>query len=194
MSDRKYALRNAAGEGSSHVLRCDACGDVVLSMEATTPKVCCGEEMQSVSEPPTGRSQVESNDPKRVLESVFGIGKTAVEICFRVLHDNEATAGEIAEATGLDQSGVSRHLNHLHELGLVDKSVKNLSDGGSVNVYTAPSSERVQQQPQLLLFYWAADALGILQALNREKLDLLDHRTPPSEAVYWESEPSDVGP
>ena len=185
MSEREYAFQNAADGETDNLLRCDVCGDVVLSMQATTPKICCGEEMTSQSEPPVGGSQIRCEDPEHVLMSVFGIGESAVEICFHVLHASEATTREIAEATGLDQSGVSRHLKHLHELGLIDKSVRNLSEGGSVNVYAAPSSERVQRQPQRLLFYWVADALEILQALNREKMDLIEQRNRPSENVYW---------
>ena len=191
MSDRDRAFRIASEEESEHILECDVCDDVVLPIQSTTTKVCCGKEMTPLSDVPTGRAHVRLDDPTHLLHSVFGIGRTAVEICFLVLQANELTAKEIAEETGLDQSGVSRHLKHLTELGLIDRSSKNLRDGGSVHIYSAPASETVRRQPQLLFSCWATDALSILRALNNQKLDLLaDRRTAPSQTVYWNRENS----
>lgn len=173
---------------SEHIWECDSCGDVILTMEGTSPKVCCGEEMSPSSELSVDRSEVRVQDTEHLLRAVFGIGRTAVEVCFHVLEANEATAEEIADRTGLDRSGVARHLTHLYDLGLINRSTENLEDGGLVHVYTAPSPTEVQHRPQLLFFRWAADALTILDALNEQKLDLLTSRQSySSDRIYWDS-------
>jgi len=186
MSDRETAFRGArAGREGSCLLHCERCDDVVLSIEGTT-KRCCGAEMSPPREPASVPSGVRLEDPEQMLRSVFGIGRTAVEVCLRVLEAGEATAGEISEQTDLDKSGVARHLNHLDELGLIDKSVENLREGGSVHVYRAPSTRTVKRRPQTLFLCWATDALDVLDAMNEQKVDLVTGRASYSpERIYW---------
>lgn len=68
---------------------------------------------------------------------------------------------------------VSRHLNHLADLGVVEKHRRLLEEGGHVYVYTPTGPEVVRDRFTQLFLWWVQLATEQLDALRREKVEAI---------------------
>ncbi|WP_135825332.1 helix-turn-helix domain-containing protein [Halorussus ruber] len=178
---------------ASQIYECDDCGSVEFeerdSADASGSS-CCGGTMQRVEATP-----VEHPDLAVVLREVFGISETGLKVCLCLMEDGESTAADIGERLDIDRSTVGRQLNHLTNIGVLDKRQRLLKGGGYVNVYSPVPVEEVRKRLTVGLYAWMEEALDIVAHVNREKLDALaraDGEGPGGEdadgepSIYWD--------
>ncbi|WP_276302421.1 helix-turn-helix domain-containing protein [Halorussus lipolyticus] len=167
------------------IYECDDCGSVAFEGSSA----CCDAEMSRVEASP-----VRHPDLAVVLREVFGISETGLRVCLCLMEDGESTAVDIADRLDIDRSTVGRQLNHLTDIGVLDKRQRLLKNGGYVNVYSPVPVEEVRKRLTVGLYAWMAEALDIVEHVNREKLDALaraDGDGPggeddASDAIYWD--------
>lgn len=151
------------------IYECATCGDLRLSDGDAT---CCGGPMGPVETTvPT-----ESPDVEELMRDVFDISPTELEVCRQVMAAGETTIGELVESIDRDRSVVSRHLNHLVDLGVVEKRSRVLAEGGRIGVYSPRSEDVVRRQLKLGLYAWCLDAIDILEEVNEEKIAMMAER------------------
>lgn len=149
------------------VFVCRSCENVAVGER---PARCCDRAMDAVA---TGATAVESPDLDQLLKVVFDMSGTELEVCLFVMSAREATAAEVATELDVDRSLVSRHLNHLAELGVVEKSRRLRREGGHVNVYTPVDQETVKRRLETELYRWFREAILIVHDLSREKVEAI---------------------
>ena len=148
------------------VYECQSCGS--LQVAGATPQCCDGEMATAdVSLP------YESPGVEDVVREVFGISGTGLVVCRQLMETEEATVEELADRIDRDRSVVSRHLNHLLELGVVEKEPHDVSGGGRKFVYRPRAVEQVRRQFAIGLHAWLADALTGVEELQREKIEAM---------------------
>lgn len=164
--------------------RCRECGNAALSLDPMEP-TCCGKEMARDREEGEGYVEPESED---MLKTVFGMAETELDICICCMEKGEATAKELAEAMGMDRSGISRHLNHLAEIGVLEKERRILREGGHTYVYSHTPPDEVKRLFREGLLNWSLEALDLVDEVNREKLEALARGGTEGEGgrIYWE--------
>ncbi|WP_435175821.1 helix-turn-helix domain-containing protein [Halorussus sp. AFM4] len=144
---------------------CPVCGS--LGRHEEVP--CCAESRDPVSDVVT----YDRPDTESVLAAVFDLSSTDLAICRALMTEEEATAEDLAAELSLDRTTVNRRLNHLDDLGVVEKRPRGLEQGGQVNQYSPVPLDEVHRRLQLGLYRWLADAETVLDELHREKLELL---------------------
>ncbi|WP_049923476.1 MarR family transcriptional regulator [Halopiger djelfimassiliensis] len=163
------------------VYRCESCGDYRLGTAVMT---CCGDAMAEVDDDDV---PVGSPDEAKLMQTVFDISETELEVCRCLMAEPEITIKELTEMVDRDRSVVTRHLTHLVDLGLVEKRSRVLSDGGRVNVYSHRSVDAVRRQFKLGLYTWMIDAVDVIDDLSEEKIALLvdgeDTETNPGQVI-----------
>jgi predicted transcriptional regulator len=168
---------------TSDVYECGECGHISLGDDAD----CCDGPMTAVDVEP-----VEHPDLAVVLRDVFGVSETGLKICLCLMEEGESTAADLADRLGIDRSTVGRQVNHLTEVGVLDKRQRLLKNGGYVYVYSPVPVEEVRKRLTLGLYAWMDEALELVEHVNREKLDALaradgDGRDGDEEpSIYWD--------
>jgi predicted transcriptional regulator len=141
---------------ATDVFECGTCGNVGIGDGDIG---CCGGTME-----PTGReSGDEDTGPSgpsldELLRTVFDMSDTELDICLCVMEGGDLTVEELAEQTGYDRSNVSRHLNHLADLGVVEKRRRLLRQGGHEYVYVPEDVETVRESLGRQFAVWVAGA------------------------------------
>lgn len=182
-------MRENNTEATGGVRECPECGSLAFGDEFVT---CCGGRMNSVEASP-----VVHPDLKTVLRDVFGISETGLEVCICLMEDGEATSADIAERLDIDRSTVGRQLNHLADIGLLEKRQRLLKDGRYVHVYSPVPVEEVRERLTVGLYAWVGEALELVENVNREKVKALtradgegsgDGRDGDDEgpSIYWD--------
>lgn len=118
-----------------------------------------------------------------VLQVVFGISTSELAVCQCVMELGETTTAGAAEALDVDRSLVSRHLNHLTNLGVLEKDRRLRRAGGDVYVYRPTDIERVREAFARGLRGWTAAAERQIASLSREKVAAI-----PADASTTEGE------
>lgn len=142
--------------------RCPQCRSVVLGDRS---RECCGEEME-----PIGADAVAEPELPAVLSQVFGISRTGVDICVYLMEDGGATADDIATELEINRSTVTRQLNQLRALGVLERRERALDGGGRVHQYSPVPPEQARQRLREGLISWTLDAATLLGELDRRKL------------------------
>lgn len=155
-----------ASSGGTEVFRCDTCGNVGIGSGEI---VCCAGPMQPVEDPPG--DPVDEPSLEDLLRTVFDMSSTELDICLCVMEGGEQTVKELAELTDYDRSVVSRHLNHLVELGVLEKQRQLLREGGFVYVYSPKGEDAVRRNLERRFLAWLEASFGQLDALRREKVE-----------------------
>jgi len=150
------------------VFQCQSCGNVGVG---TGEIRCCAEPMAVVDDRDDTDVVVDQPSLDDLLQTVFDMSDTELDICLCVMEAGELTAKELAEQIDYDRSVVARHLNHLAEMGVVEKRRKILEQGGHVYVYTPNEPETVRRNLQALFLVWVQEAAVQLDALRREKVE-----------------------
>jgi predicted transcriptional regulator len=171
-------------DGATELFECDSCGNVGLG---TGEIRCCDRPMRPVG----GRGADGGPDPTAVSEptladllgAVFDMSDTELELCLCVMEGGELTVADLAEQTAYDRSVVTRHLNHLADLNVVEKRRRLLESGGQVYVYTPATPEVVRRNLTRLFVHWVGQASARLDDLQREKVEAIVERA--SDEPQW---------
>lgn len=150
------------------VQTCRHCGAVALSERRHE---CCGEAMESVSV-----DAAREPDLRTLLTQVLGVSETGLEVCVLLMERGEVTTDDIAAALDVNRTTVSRQLNQLLALGVLDRRAESLEDGGQVHVYTAPSMAELRRRHREALLSWVADAVALLEELDEQELAAVAER------------------
>ncbi|MFC6942743.1 helix-turn-helix domain-containing protein [Salinirubellus sp. GCM10025818] len=168
------------------VLECTDCDNTALAVGHDDPSMTChGEPMDPVTDP---EMRVRPPEVRRVLLQVFGLPKAGLDICLRVIGDGPLPASEIAESLGYDRSTVTRYLNDLVDLGLLQRSELNREGGGVVNVYHSVDLERTRRETLIGFCIWAGEAAALIEEANLTKQEYLQENTDRElPDVFWDS-------
>ena len=169
-----------------NLFECPDCDNVVLALGRDDPPMSChNEPMERVTDV---EMQVKPPDVKQVLLQAFGLPKAGLDICLCVIGDGPLSASEVADSLGYDRSTITRYLNKLVDLGLLQRSELNREEGGVVNVYHSVDLERMRHETLIGFYVWAGEAAALIEDANLTKQDYLDEN-PDRELpdVFWES-------
>lgn len=114
-----------------------------------------------------------TNEPElmSLLAQVFGVSQTGIDVCVHVIAEEQVTTDDIAAALEINRTTVTRQLNQLRELGVVQRREQSLTEGGQIHVYTPVPLEEVRQRHREGLLSWVTDAIALINELDRRKLE-----------------------
>lgn len=142
--------------------RCPSCGSLARQKEVPY----CGASRETVE----ATTVYDQPDIESVIKTVFNISSTDLAICRVIMTDGEATVKELATQLSFDRSTIYRRLNHLVELGVVEKHPRIPKEGGEVHVYSPAPMDDIHRQFQLGLHTWLTDAEELLDEMHQERL------------------------
>ena len=169
-----------------NLFECPDCDNVVLALGRDDPPMSCHDEpMERVTDV---EMQVKPPNVKQVLLQAFGLPKAGLDICLCVIGEGPLSASEVADSLGYDRGTITRYLNKLVDLGLLQRSELNREEGGVVNVYHSVDLERMRRETLIGFYVWAGEAAALIEDANLTKQDYLDEN-PDRELpdVFWES-------
>lgn len=97
-------------------------------------------------QPGTGPSGSNGDEPD------IGISSTELAVCKSLLAQEQATIGEPVSRLPRDRSTVTRRLDHLVELGVIEKESRPIERGGRENVYSPTAPDDVHRILRLGLY------------------------------------------
>ncbi|SIS13605.1 helix-turn-helix domain-containing protein [Natronorubrum thiooxidans] len=157
------------------IYECVTCSNVCLTIRDPPETMTChGESMRRVT---TCSIDVQTPEVESVLLEAFGLPKAGIDICTCVINQRAASASQVADLLGYDRSTVTRYLNKLVEVGMLDRHQLNREDGGVVNVYTGLPIEDVKRETIVGFYVWAGEAAKLIEAANLQKEQQLDERS-----------------
>jgi predicted transcriptional regulator len=168
------------------IYECPDCENIVLVVGRDDPPMSCHDQpMERVRDV---EMSVKRPDVRQVLLEAFGLPKAGLDICLCVIGDGPLSANEVAEQLGYDRSTITRYLNKLVELGLLQRSELNREAGGVVNVYHSVDLEQMRRDTLFGFYVWAGEAASLIEDANLTKQDVLDEN-PDRELpeVFWEA-------
>jgi len=172
------------------ILECTHCDNTVLALGRDDRSMTChGEPMEHVTDP---EMDVRRPDVRQVLLQAFGLPKAGLDICLRVIGDGPLPASDVADALGYDRSTVTRYLNDLVDLGLLQRAELNREGGGVVNVYHSVDLDRMRRESLIGFFVWAGEAATLIEEANLTKQRYLEEN-PDRELpdIFWDSFPDE---
>lgn len=173
---------------SSHydIYECVNCDNVVLVLGRDDPPMACHDEpMERVTD---CNIAVQPPDIREVLLNAFGLPKAGLDICHCVIGKGPLSASEVAKELDYDRSTITRYLNKLVELGLLDRSELNREEGGIVNVYHSIDLERMRRDTLIGFYVWAGEAGSRLEDAHVTKQNFLEANPDQSlPKMFWES-------
>ncbi|MFB6311836.1 MAG: helix-turn-helix domain-containing protein [Salinirussus sp.] len=186
--DEDDEVRYDPGADGYDIYECEDCDNFVLVVGRDDPPMSChGRPMRRVTEIDI---TVKRPDVRQVLLQAFGLPKAGLDICLCVIDEGPLSANEVAELLGYDRSTITRYLNKLVELGLLQRSELNREEGGVVNVYHSVDLETMRRETLFGFYVWAGEAAQLIEDANITKQDVLDEN-PERELpeVFWEAFP-----
>ena len=150
-------------EEPPELFSCDHCGNLAVGDGSIT---CC-ETTMTPAEPVAA---VAEPDLDAILRHVFQMSDTELEVCLCVMEGGTLTVTELADQIEYDRSVVSRHLNHLAELGVVEKQRRLIKHGGHVYVYRPVPPATVRKQLMAAFVTWVQGATKQIGTLRQEKV------------------------
>ncbi|MFP4627170.1 MAG: helix-turn-helix domain-containing protein [Natronomonas sp.] len=169
---------------------CPDCDNIVLAVGSDDPPMSCHDKsMERVTDV---EMSVKPPDVKQVLLEAFGLPKAGLDICLCVIGEGPLSATDVAESLGYDRSTISRYLNKLVDLGLLQRSELNREEGGVVKVYHSVDLERMRRETLIGFYVWAGEAAALIEDANFTKRDYLAEN-PDQELpdVFWDSFPDE---
>lgn len=147
--DRGYVEYDLSSDRYT-VFECPNCDNTVLALGRDDPPMSCHDEsMKPVTDV---EMRVKPPDVRQVLLDAFGLPKTGLDSCLCVIGEGPLSASEVADMLGYDRSTVTRYLNKLVELGLLQRTELNREEGGVVKAYHSVDLERMRRET-LVGFY-----------------------------------------
>lgn len=175
--------------GELTVKECPDCERIILGSNGDQSQ-CCERRPRRVE-----MDDVETESPalEDILGIVFGMNETGLDVCLCVMDAGEMTTQEIAAELDIDRSHVSRHLNHLVALGVLEKRDRLLEQGGRVNIYTPASLDTVRRNFTLGLVAWFVEAVDVIEGVSREKVEAIEKLSErPSELTIYQDTSDEV--
>jgi predicted transcriptional regulator len=180
-------------DDATGLFECETCGNVGLGLGHGPDRGeirCCDRPMRAADA--AGVDTTAASDPTLddLMGTVFDMSDTELELCLCVMEGGDLTVTELAARTEYDRSVVTRHLNHLADLGVVEKRRRLLERGGQVYVYTPADPETVRHTLRGVFLRWVARASDRLDDLRREKVESMVERDgrEPQWKLFRESE------
>lgn len=169
---------------SYDIYECSDCDNVVLVLGRDDPPMSChGTPMEPVTESPIA---VRPPDIREVLLDAFGLPKAGLDVCLCVIGEGPIPASEVAEKLGYDRSTVTRYLNKLVELGLLERTELNREGGGVVHVYHSIEVERMRRDTLIGFYVWAGEAGSLIEEASLTKREYLDENSDRSlPGIFW---------
>ncbi|EMA22506.1 helix-turn-helix domain-containing protein [Haloarcula argentinensis] len=149
------------------LFECETCGGIGIG---DNHPECCSEPMTGTEIEETAVSEPSL---ETLLKTVFEMSGTELDVCLCVMEGGELTVAALAEQIGYDRSVVARHLNHLADLGVVEKRRRIRPAGGHVYVYTPQPPEVVRERLREEFLSWVRLATAQLDDLQREKVEAI---------------------
>ena len=149
------------------VFECETCGNTLVAERPPNALACCGAPMTPIS---ANEPIVEEPDLETLWREIFGLSRTRILVCICVLMDEPTTVAEVAEMSDLSESTVANHLDPLVEAGILERSVRNLRDGGTIHVYRGAPIETQQEIYRRGLFAWFARAITMIDEYSPDQL------------------------
>jgi len=172
-------------EQSYGIYECQECENVVLTMQDCDGGMTChGEPMTEVTD---CEMSVRPPDLRQVLLDAFGLPKSGLDICLCVIGEGPVSPGELADILDYDRSTVTKYLNELVDIGLLQKSQLNREQGGFVNVYHSVDLDRMRHETLVGFYAWAGEAASLIEEANLTKADYMaaDY-SEGLQQVFWE--------
>lgn len=184
------SLDTGTDGGTPRVYECQHCGTTLVSSQEPDELVCCGEPMAQLE---AGEGALNTPDIEMLLSDVFGLSHNAIVICIVVIEHGPITTSEIADIVDVSTSTVTEVLGHLVEAGILERFERNLTSGGTVNVYEAVPYEDQQRIYRRGLYQWVSSAIEEIDAFELERLKE-QYRSTEAEtaepveqaAIYWD--------
>ncbi len=181
---REDPFERDLSEAAYGIYECETCENVVFTLAADSDLTCHGDEMIEITE---CGIDVNTPDLRQVLLDAFDLPKAGLDICLCVIGDGPMSPSEVAETLDYDRSTVSRYLNDLVDIGLLEKSQLNRESGGVVNVYHSIDIGRMRRETLVGFFVWAGEAASLIEEANLTKEAYLDEDASGSlQEVFWE--------
>ncbi|MFB6110822.1 MAG: helix-turn-helix domain-containing protein [Halodesulfurarchaeum sp.] len=184
------SLDTGTDGGSPRVYECHHCETTLVSSQEPDEVVCCDEPMAQLD---AEEGTLNTPDIETVLRDVFGLSHNAIVICIVVIERGPITTGEIADIVGVSTSTVTKVLGHLVEMGILERFERNLTSGGTVNVYDSVPIDDQQRIYRRGLYQWMSSAIEEINAFELERLKEQYRPTEskaaePAEqaAIYWD--------
>lgn len=149
------------------LLECGSCGNLAIGHGEIS---CCDHAMAPLGDDLSG---VPAPSLDGMLRSVFGMTGSELDVCLCVMAGGEQTVADLADRVDYDRSVVSRHLNHLAELGVVTKRRRIRKAGGHVYVYAPNAPDEVRRSLLGSFLAWVGAATAEIDALSREKVEAI---------------------
>ena len=188
--DAAEGVRYDLSASTYAILECTHCDNTVLALGRDDPSMSChGGAMEHVTDP---EMDVRRPDVRQVLLRAFGLPKAGLDVCLRVVGDGPLPASDVAESLGYDRSTVTRYLNDLVGLGLLQRAELNREGSGIVNVYHSVDLERMRRESLIGFCVWAGKAAALIDEANLTKQRYLEE-SPDRELpdVFWDSVPDE---
>lgn len=145
------------------LLSCDSCGNLAVDSGTVT---CCAATMTE----PEPVDAVADPTLEALLRDVFQMSDAELDVCLCVMEGGTMTVTELATEVAYDRSVVSRHLNHLAALGVVEKQRRLLEQGGHVYIYRPVSAETVRERLTAAFGTWVQGATEEIATLREQKV------------------------
>lgn len=172
------------------LFECPDCDNIVLALGRSDPPMTChNNPMERVTDV---EMRVKPPDVKQVLLQAFGLPKPGLDISIYVISEGPLSANEVAQELGYERSTITRYLNKLVEIGLLQKSQLNREEGGVVNVYHPVDLERLRRETLVGFYVWAGEAAARIEESNLTQQDHLeenDNQDIPN--VFWDGFPNE---
>lgn len=166
-------------DSDAALVACEGCGGLGFGRGEMT---CCAGPMEPVD---AADDAIEAPALGDLLTAVFDMSETALDVCLCVMEGGDQTAQALADRIDYDRSVVARHLNHLVDLGVVEKRRQVLDGGGHVYVYSPRPEDVVRRQFRTLFLTWVRSAAGRIDELRREKVEsIVEGDEEPQWTVY----------
>lgn len=167
------------------IVECIDCDNVALVIGRDNPPMSChGEAMVPISD---SDLSVQRPDIRDVLLSAFGLPKAGLDICLCVIGDGPLSANDVAERLEYDRSTVTRYLNDLVDLGLLERTVLNREGGGVVNVYHSIDLAQMRRDTLIGFYVWAGEAVSLIEEANLTKQEYQEQNPDRSlPDIFWE--------
>lgn len=120
------------------------------------------------------------NEPElmTLLSQVFGVSQTGIDVCVHVIEEEQVTTDEISTALDINRTTVTRQLNQLRQLGVVQRREQSLKEGGQIHVYTPVQPEEMRQRHREGLLSWVTNAIALINEIDKLKLEAASEREP----------------
>jgi len=154
-------------EREFRIYECIECENIVFTVHTEVEQLSChGEKMNEIAE---WDLTVNPPELRQVLLEAFGLPKVGIDICLCVVGEGPMSPSDVADRLDYDRSTISKYLNQLVDIGLLEKSQLNRKSGGYVNVYHGGNIDRLHREMLVGFYAWAGEAAALIEEANEAK-------------------------